>query len=115
MLTKINNYKVNQRVRRSTLIRNGFREYNNNYVYRKVLYYHDNTKEPYVYLELHIHYWDDRLTMLDTVLCDGGVIYPQFYNLDAHDDLVLEKVIKNYNNTMDTLVENKILKMKHGR
>ena len=101
------NYAICKSVNSKDYLSAGFELKNGMYRFKKVLYRHDNTKNPYVTLYIVI---EDR-DMTISVMCDNGEIYVPFYNPEVrHDNLVYDKIIQNYITTMEDLVNKKILK-----
>lgn len=107
-------YKFEKGVPAETMIKSGFRLRGSHFSYRTTLYEYDNTKQPYVEMNIWI---ENGVHMTIEVFCNTGIYIP-FYNPNMrHDNLVYEKIVSNYNNIMDRFCKKKILKhdrRKHG-
>ena len=91
------------------LIAAGFSGEHNFYKIHKVLYKYNNTKLPYVTLDIIVN--TDNLDLMMRVRDDSGNVYAPFYNPDMrHNNLVYEKIVTEYHNFMEKLVDKKILK-----
>ncbi len=105
-------YEVNQEVTREELYQAGFSQYEyDHFLMRKHLYRHDNSQQPYVTLEVRITLSGDMVYMTESVVSDDGIIYPPFYDLYAHDNLVLDKIHERYYSALDFLEKRNILKL----
>lgn len=103
-------FKLNNDITKHMLLKAGFYQRGDIYRYTKTLYRYDNSdKQPYVILILN--YYDNDSELIENVCCDDGNIYIPFYNPDLrHNNRVYETIVSNYNNIMDNLVKQKILK-----
>ena len=110
MMIEPKEFVINKDVTISDLVKNGFVKYEYMYVYKKCLYYHDGTKNPYVMLKM-IAYLDGEPYLMYNITCDDGCCYPAFYDPTIrHNNVVYEKVVNTYNNIIDRFVKNNILK-----
>jgi len=107
-------YKFNPDVPIGIALQNGFRLVGNLLKYRTTLYkFDDDPTIPYVELFLNI---ENMMELSVSVICNNGDFYIPFVNPDMrHNNLVYEKVVKNYNNIMDKLCKKKILKHVRGK
>lgn len=104
-------FKINSSVTQNQLLKSGFIRYGGEYLFKRYLYFHDNTKTPYVTLKIIIYYDDDVPILMYSIMCDDGCCYPPFYDPDVrYNNSVYEKTIKVYNELIDKLIKNKILK-----
>lgn len=113
-LIRPNEYKLSEEITPYQLQMNGFEERGDRtYRLRRVLYSCDNnSRVPYVVLNVTVSYIDNLPHLINTVGCIDGSTYPPFYNPgQVVNNLVCEKVIRKYNEIMDLLVKNKVLKI----
>ena len=99
------NYQLNKTVTIIELLKAGFKE--PKLQQRRVLYRFDDTRSPYVTVELGIN--DMELSV--DVLCNDGTIYAPFYNPELrHDNKVYDQVVRKFNTYMDELVRMNVLR-----
>lgn len=96
-------YIVNRKLWESTLSKNGFTKKNNSYIIQKYLF------KEIITLTVMIDFEEKHLAI--TVCDDNDNLYAPFYNPEYRENnIVAERVIKNYNSFMDELVNKHILK-----
>lgn len=107
-------YKFNLDIPIGIALQNGFNLVGNSLKYKATLYkFDDDPSIPYVELFLNI---ENMMELSISVICNNGDFYIPFVNPDMrHNNLVYEKVVKNYNNIMDKLCKKKILKHVRGK
>ena len=108
-------YLLRKSVTGEMLVKAGFIEKGNSYILRRTLYLFDDTNNPAIYLKIGILLSKTEPIFVQSILSSDGITYPPFYNeKQQHDNLVYDIVEKNYIDTMDKLVKNKILKRKRN-
>lgn len=108
-----NEYKVIENVKPYLFNQCGFESKDGCYISKTTLYFYDGTKKPYISLYVLIDATEPYLVV--QVLTDDGYTYSPFYNVDFRcNNKVYDKVVKNYNQYMDSLVEKGILERKIG-
>ena len=108
-------YLLRKSVTGEMLVKAGFIEKGNSYILRRTLYLFDDTNNPAIYLKIGILLSKTEPIFVQSILSSDSITYPPFYNeKQQHDNLVYDIVEKNYIDTMDKLVKNKILKRKRN-
>ena len=113
-MTEPRKFKVNDELTTDQLLQNGFVCNGRYYVYKKCLYYFDETKNPYITLKIDITFdgEDGKPLLIYNVTGDDGYCYPAFYDPNVrHNNYVYESSVKLFNKVIDQMVTNHILKI----
>jgi len=104
-------FSIDENVTAKMLLKNGFMQHDNSYIYKKCLYYFDNTKAPYVTFKMTAFFADGEPYMMYSITRDDGCCYPAFYDTTVrHDNKVYEKIVEEYNKIVSRMIDNEILK-----
>lgn len=104
-------FKINSKVSQDQLLKSGFVRYSGEYFYKRYLYCYDNTKNPYVTFKMIIYFEGNIPIVMYSIVCEDGCCYPPFYDPDVrYNNSVYEKTVKVYNEVIDRLIRNNILK-----